>query len=122
MNISRMESSQVEDLLRIFNVNGTGSISKQEFVFCWSEWIKKASIKNAKVGVIQAALQVARPTTAFIVVDVQNDFISGSLAISNCPAGQNGEDVSKTSPYTDSTLKIVTGCFGVVFVAFIDII
>ena len=38
--------------------------------------------------------QVARPTTAFIVVDVQNDFISGSLAISNCPAGQNGEDVS----------------------------
>ena len=28
------------------------------------------------------------------MVDVQNDFISGSLAISNCPAGQNGEDVS----------------------------
>ena len=27
-------------------------------------------------------------------MDVQNDFISGSLAISNCPAGQNGEDVS----------------------------
>ena len=50
------------------------------------------------------------------MVDVQNDFISGSLAISNCPAGQNGEDVSKTSSFRDST-----GYFGVVFVAFIDI-
>ena len=26
-------------------------------------------------------------------MDVQNDFISGSLAIKNCPAGQNGEEV-----------------------------
>ncbi len=31
--------------------------------------------------------------SALIVVDVQNDFISGTLAISNCPAGQNGEEV-----------------------------
>ena len=101
MYTTRMESSQVEDLLSIFNVSGTGSLSKQEFVFCWNEWIKKASMKNAMVGVIQAVLQVARPSTAFIVVDVQNDFISGSLAISNCPAGQNGEDVSKTSSFRD---------------------
>ena len=28
------------------------------------------------------------------MVDVQNDFISGSLSISNCPAGHNGEEVS----------------------------
>ena len=41
-----------------------------------------------------AMLQVARPSSALVVVDVQNDFISGSLAIINCPAGQNGEDVS----------------------------
>ena len=34
-----------------------------------------------------------QPRSAIIIVDVQNDFISGSLAISNCPAGQNGEDV-----------------------------
>ena len=47
-------------------------------MFCWSDWIKK----------------VARPSSALVVVDVQNDFISGSLAIINCPAGQNGEDVS----------------------------
>ena len=36
-----------------------------------------------------------RPRTAIIIVDVQNDFISGSLAISNCPAQQNGEEVSQ---------------------------
>ena len=53
------------------------NLLQDEFVFCWSEWIKK----------------VARPSSALVVVDVQNDFISGSLAIINCPAGQNGEDV-----------------------------
>ena len=34
-----------------------------------------------------------KPKSAFVIVDVQNDFISGSLAIKNCPAGQNGEEV-----------------------------
>ena len=34
-----------------------------------------------------------KPKSALVVVDVQNDFISGSLAIKNCPAGQNGEEV-----------------------------
>ena len=38
--------------------------------------------------------QIVRPRSAIIIVDVQNDFITGSLSISNCPAGQNGEDVS----------------------------
>merc|ERR1719483_942935 len=61
----------------MFNVSGDGSMSKQEFVFCWNGWIKK----------------IVRPQTAFVIVEVQNDFISGSLAIINCPAGQNGEDV-----------------------------
>jgi len=37
--------------------------------------------------------QIVRPVTALVVVDVQNDFISGSLSISNCPAKQNGEEV-----------------------------
>lgn len=34
-----------------------------------------------------------RPTNAFLVVDVQNDFISGSLNISNCSAQHNGAEV-----------------------------
>ena len=41
-----------------------------------------------------------RPRTAIIIVDVQNDFISGSLAISNCPAQQNGEEVSQWSVWS----------------------
>ena len=62
----------------IFNTSGDGSMSMQEFVYCWNGWITK----------------IVKPKSAIVVVDVQNDFISGSLAIINCPAGQNGEDVS----------------------------
>ena len=54
-----------------------GSLSKEEFAYCWNNWIKK----------------VVRPISALLVIDVQNDFISGSLAITNCPAGQDGEEV-----------------------------
>ena len=56
-----------------------GSLDKTEFAFCWNNWIKK----------------VVRPISALLIVDVQNDFISGSLAISNCPAQHNGEEVSE---------------------------
>lgn len=38
--------------------------------------------------------QIVRPINAFLIVDVQNDFISGSLNISNCSAQQNGIEVS----------------------------
>ena len=72
-----MDAQQVSDLFMIFNVSGDGSMSKQEFVYCWNGWIKK----------------IVRPRTAIIIVDVQNDFISGSLAVINCPAAQNGEEV-----------------------------
>ena len=49
--------------------------------------------------------QIVRPRTAIIIVDVQNDFISGSLAISTCPAKQNGEEVI----FTFETLFIKLG-------------
>ena len=72
-----MDAQLISDLFMIFNVSGDGSMSKQEFVYCWNGWIKK----------------IVRPRTAIIIVDVQNDFISGSLAIKNCAAGQDGADV-----------------------------
>ena len=72
-----MDAQIISDLFMIFNVSGDGSMSKQEFVYCWNGWIKK----------------IVRPRTAIIIVDVQNDFISGSLAVINCPAAQNGEEV-----------------------------
>ena len=64
-----------------------------------------------------ALLQVARPSSALVVVDVQNDFISGSLAIINCPAGQNGEDVSSVDSrylvhiYEDVRRYLIQGLF-----------
>lgn len=36
---------------------------------------------------------ILQPKSALIIVDVQNDFISGSLSINKCPAGQQGEQV-----------------------------
>lgn len=38
-------------------------------------------------------MQIVRPINALLIVDVQNDFISGSLNISNCSAQQNGAEV-----------------------------
>lgn len=37
--------------------------------------------------------QIVRPINTFLIVDVQNDFISGSLNISNCSAQQNGHEI-----------------------------
>lgn len=38
-------------------------------------------------------LQTLKPVSALVVVDVQNDFIHGSLNLQNCPAGQDGSEV-----------------------------
>ena len=50
-----MDAQIISDLFMIFNVSGDGSMSKQEFVYCWNGWIKK----------------IVRPRTAIIIVDVQ---------------------------------------------------
>jgi hypothetical protein len=41
-------------------------------------------------------LQIVRPVSVFLVVDVQNDFISGTLNISHCSARHNGAEVNLT--------------------------
>lgn len=38
-------------------------------------------------------LKTILPRSALVVVDVQNDFINGSLALKNCPAKQDGAEV-----------------------------
>ena len=65
-----------------------GSISKEEFAYCWNNWIKK----------------IVRPVSAFLVIDVQNDFISGSLAITNCPAKQDGAEVNSHDILVEQTI------------------
>nr|XP_045599474.1 uncharacterized protein LOC123758803 [Procambarus clarkii]XP_045599475.1 uncharacterized protein LOC123758803 [Procambarus clarkii] len=72
-----VDAAMLDNIFTIFDTNKDHVIDKEEFRYCWQTWIK----------------QVVRPVTALVVVDVQNDFISGSLAISSCPAGQHGEEV-----------------------------
>jgi len=36
---------------------------------------------------------ILNPKSALIIVDVQNDFIDGSMAVRNSPAGHRGEEV-----------------------------
>ncbi len=49
--------------------------------------------------------QILDPVSALIIVDVQNDFISGTMAIRDCPAGQDGEAVV---PVINELLDTVT--------------
>ena len=114
-----MDSQQISDLFMIFNVSGDGSMSMQEFVYCWNGWITKVrSDRDGKVraGITRSSVQIVKPKSAFVIVDVQNDFISGSLAIKNCPAGQDGEDVVEpintlldTVPFTMHCYSLVSG-------------
>jgi hypothetical protein len=50
--------------------------------------------RNILINLNHFFFQIVRPINAFLVVDVQNDFISGSLNISNCGAQHNGLEVS----------------------------
>ncbi|KAK9723247.1 EF-hand domain pair [Popillia japonica] len=75
--IYTLEEEKLKDVFEVFDQNGDEFIDKDEFVFCWNHWIKV----------------IVRPISAFLIIDVQNDFISGTLNISNCSAQQNGLEV-----------------------------
>ncbi|EGD78262.1 hypothetical protein PTSG_12871 [Salpingoeca rosetta] len=54
-----------------------GTVNVPDFLLCWNNWMKLGE----------------RPRTALIVVDVQHDFIDGSLALRACDAKQDGAEV-----------------------------
>lgn len=54
-------------------------------------YLKQNQFTN--IDKINSSMQIVRPVNAFLVIDVQNDFISGSLNISNCSAQHNGHEV-----------------------------
>lgn len=76
-HIYSLEEEKAKHIFQVFDKNNDGVIDREEFAYCWNHWIKI----------------IVRPVNIFLVVDVQNDFISGTLNISNCTAQQNGSDV-----------------------------
>ena len=65
------------ELFKQFDSKGDSVIDWEEFEKMWSPWLKT----------------ILRPRSAFIIVDVQNDFINGTLSVVRCPAGHRGEEV-----------------------------
>ncbi|XP_041982826.1 nicotinamidase isoform X2 [Aricia agestis] len=76
-HIYQLSEEKARHMFQVFDQNSDGFIDKDEFTFCWNHWIKV----------------IVRPVSAFLVVDVQNDFISGTLNISKCNAQQDGTEV-----------------------------
>lgn len=76
-HIYEVPPERLDQIFEVFDKNHDGFIDREEFKFCWNRWIKA----------------IVRPVNAFIIVDVQNDFISGSLDISNCSAQHKGQEI-----------------------------
>ncbi|XP_012266788.2 nicotinamidase [Athalia rosae] len=72
-----LEEDQLKEIYAVFDTNGDGLIDREEFEVCWNRWIKVCT----------------RPRSVFLIVDVQNDFISGSLNITKCAAQHDGSEV-----------------------------
>lgn len=64
-------------LFKVFDLKNDHYIDRDEFGLMCQNWLEKTY----------------RRSCALVVVDVQNDFIDGSLALINGPAGQDGADV-----------------------------
>jgi len=72
--VSSETESKIFDLL---DIDRDSKISYNEFKVSGKYWLR----------------QIFDPVSALIIVDVQEDFLNGTLALSRCPAGQDGNDV-----------------------------
>lgn len=101
-------------MFAVFDKNEDGYIDRDEFQFCWNNWIKTVNRFLSHVYFffhLIIFLKIVRPVSAFLVVDVQNDFISGSLNISNCSAQQNGLEVKMCVCVCDCAIMHVVNLF-----------
>merc|ERR1739844_231659 len=71
-----IEPLKLTEMFNIFKKNDGDGINMKEFTDCWNCWIKT----------------IVRPVSAIVIVDVQNDFITGTLAIKDYPAKEDGID------------------------------
>lgn len=74
---AEFSKQQEMHLFRKFDLNNDHLIEWEEFAQLCQKWLN----------------QVFNPACGLVVVDVQNDFIDGSLALINGPARQDGADV-----------------------------
>ena len=61
-------------LLQALDTDQSGDIDIDELRAAWRTWFGS----------------VLKPVCALLIIDVQNDFIDGSLSLKHCPAGQDG--------------------------------
>ncbi|XP_072753710.1 nicotinamidase [Anoplolepis gracilipes] len=67
---------RVQEIFKLFDTNGVGTLNEQDLHRCY-EWIRAT----------------VHPVNVLLVVDVQNDFIDGTLALRKCGFGQEGVEV-----------------------------
>jgi len=89
------ESEKIGEIFQSFAEPENGLITKHSFSGVWNDWIDK----------------IQRPKSALVVVDVQNDFIDGLLAIHTCPAGQHGGEVVEPINQLTSEVPFSLFCY-----------
>ncbi|XP_043590491.1 nicotinamidase-like [Bombus pyrosoma] len=72
----RKDEWRIREIFDLFDLDKDG-VLKEEELTRFGEWTRKLSM----------------PKTALVIVDVQNDFIDGSLSLRTCEAKQDGADV-----------------------------
>ncbi|KAF8781513.1 Nicotinamidase like protein [Argiope bruennichi] len=76
-NGDTLNESTIKELFVSFDSNADNKIDANEFENVWKNFLKP----------------LKHPVTALLIIDVQNDFIDGSLALKNCSAKQDGYEV-----------------------------
>ncbi|KAJ8298076.1 hypothetical protein KUTeg_024607 [Tegillarca granosa] len=72
-----LSRDMLKEFIKLLDEDKDGKLSKKEFTEVCFYWLK----------------QILRPVSVLVIIDVQNDFLLGSLALRNCPAGQDGMGV-----------------------------
>jgi len=64
----------IDSMLHALDEDGSGTVDVDELLAAWRAWFSAA----------------LRPVRCLVIIDMQNDFISGTLSLKACPAGQDG--------------------------------
>ena len=88
-----MDTQQISDLFMIFNVSGDGSMSKQEFVYCWNGWIKKVFLISLFTIIRILTVKCVRVLVSGLLITYW--FIAGCWWVSLCHVAQMCQFLSR---------------------------